>query len=255
MNNKKLTPQYLIAGGITGWIEAFSTWPAEYMKTQMQLKQNEKSMSHFFNALGKQVKTNGFFSLYKGITPVIAIGIPKSAIRFSVYEGTNQKIGNPFISGIIAGGIESALVGIPSETLKTRMIENNCGIKEGLKGGLYQGSSATIIRHSLTQGTRFVAFSSFKKYNDNNFLGGVFAGIISVYGSQPFDVIKTRKQGKITCTKTNYDVAKDIYHKLGIKGFWKGSLPRLLRVAPGQGILFFSYGKILELVEKIYKYN
>jgi len=252
MTDKKLTPQYLIAGGITGWIEAFSTWPAEYMKTQMQLKQNEKSMAHFFNALKGQVKRNGFLSLYKGITPVLVIGIPKSAIRFSVYEKTNQSLANPFLSGIIAGGIESALVGIPSETLKTRIIEKNCGLKEAMKGGLYSGSSATIIRHSLTQGSRFVAFSQFKKYSDNNFLGGVFAGVVSVYGSQPFDVIKTRKQGKITNNVTNTEIAKDIYRELGMQGFWKGSFARLLRVAPGQGIVFFSYGKILEIVEKIF---
>jgi len=266
MNDKKITLNYLLAGGITGWIEAYTTWPMEYMKTQMQLKQNEKTMKHFIYAIKNQVQTYGFRSLYQGITPILLTGIPKVGIRFQVFEhgkkyldDKNKSSLNSFFAGLLAGGVEASIIGVPSETLKTAMIEKNQSLKNVVKyqyknyglGGFYMGGLSTVIRHSMTQGTRFLGFNLYKKHiGTNDFLGGMFGGLCSVYGSQPFDVIKTRKQGEKTFRKKIREVSRDIYRELGIVGFWKGSLPRLLRVCPGQGITFFAYGHILNFLNK-----
>jgi solute carrier family 25 (mitochondrial citrate transporter), member 1 len=259
----------IIAGGIVGSAEALTTWPMEFMKIQMQLKQNEQKMPKLHSALYRQVTTSGFGSLYKGIIPILATGIPRNAIRFQTFEiakktldNNKQNPLNAMFAGMIAGSVESAIIGIPSETLKTAMIEKNMKTRQVIKhqyqnyglGGFYQGAFATIMRNAITQGTRFMGYTTYKtilgKFNDNpsrihNLIGGGFAGFCSVYGSQPFDIIKTRKQASLTAHESIPNIVRDIYKELSLQGFWKGSVPRLSRVIPGQCITFFLYGEIV----------
>ena len=59
---------------------------------------------------------------------------------------------------------------------------------------------------------------------------GGFAGGCSVFGNAPLDVIKTRMQGlEAKKYKTTLDCARQIMVKEGLKGFYKGTMPRLVR--------------------------
>jgi solute carrier family 25 citrate transporter 1 len=51
--------------------------------------------------------------------------------------------------------------------------------------------------------------------------------------------------------KNTIDCAKQIFKEEGIKGLYKGTLPRLGRVVPGQGIIFMSVETIQDTVEKM----
>lgn len=51
--------------------------------------------------------------------------------------------------------------------------------------------------------------------------------------------------------KNTFDCAKQIFQSEGVKGFYKGTLPRLGRVVPGQGIIFMSVETIQGTVEKL----
>ena len=117
----------IIIGGITGFISQGLTWPMEYLKTTKQLpKYNNHSI---FNTLKTDIKTNGLITVYRGITPQLISAVPRSAIRFTVYENLKDKLqdenGNistskKFFCGLAAGGIEASTVMTPAEVIKVK---------------------------------------------------------------------------------------------------------------------------------------
>ena len=255
----------LIAGTIAGMNEAIITWPTENIKTQMQFKNENKS----FREMSKKIyQTSGFKGFYQGISPILCFNIPKVTLRFIAFEEGKKYINfqnkniNTITAGLFAGFIESTLVTVPSETMKTKLIRNpdlsiwKIARKNGISS-LYQGYFPTLYRQSLNQASRFLFYENYKdllkSYNINfsnahSFLGGVGAGAFSVLISTPFDIIKTQMQeGK---KEKMVDVGKNVYQQYGLRGFWRGSFARLLRVGPGQGVMFLSYEFVSKFLNK-----
>jgi solute carrier family 25 citrate transporter 1 len=46
-------------------------------------------------------------------------------------------------------------------------------------------------------------------------------------------------------------IASDMWRQEGFRSFYKGITPRVLRVAPGQAIVFAVYERISTLIEKM----
>lgn len=68
-------------------------------------------------------------------------------------------------------------------------------------------------------------------------IGGMLAGCFSVLGNNPFDVVKTQMQGKdAKLYKNTVDCFFTILRSEGITGLYKGTVPRMGRVVPGQVI-------------------
>jgi solute carrier family 25 citrate transporter 1 len=269
MSNEKI--KNIIGGSLAGTAEAIITWPFENLKTQMQFQGNRQNIRQ----TGQRIyKNGGIFAFYRGLSPVLFFNIPKVISRFYAYDFSKNYLQtknikgntNIILSGLFAGFVESTLVTVPSETIKTKMIKN-ASLKtkdiikqEGLKG-LYQGYTPTLIRQSLNQASRFLFYQHYKDYiiqknkqfsPYHSLQGGVFAGIFSVIISTPADVLKTQMQeGK---KELIIRIIKNIYKESGIKGFWRGSLARMLRVAPGQGVMFFTYEGVSNLIDKL-KYS
>lgn len=252
----------LVAGSCAGMIEAIITWPTENIKTQMQFFNQKLS----FQQTAKNIyNSGGFQSFYRGISPVLFFNIPKVASRFYSYEYMSKHLENQnknvrtIFSGLFAGFVESTLITVPSETIKTKMIKNDkLTVFDILKTkGLYQGYVPTLTRQSLNQASRFYFYQNYKEYIEkkerftsfHSFVGGVGAGCFSVLISTPADVVKTQMQeGEKHKIKFLID---NIWRENGIKGFWRGSLARLLRVAPGQGVMFLTYDYVNKILNKI----
>jgi len=251
----------LVAGSCAGIFEAVVTWPTENIKTQMQFFNQKMS---FRETASKIYKTGGFNAFYRGLSPVLFFNIPKVALRFYSFEYMNKNLQvknkniKTVLAGLYAGFIESTLITVPSETIKTKMIKNpNMKFLDLIKQkGLYQGYVPTLARQSLNQASRFYFFQHYKDFiekrekfsSKHSFIGGVGAGVLSVVLSSPADLIKTQMQEG---EKHNIVfLIKNIYREDGLKGFWRGSLARLLRVAPGQGVMFFTYDFVSKLFNK-----
>ncbi|KAI9479405.1 mitochondrial carrier domain-containing protein [Coemansia mojavensis] len=74
-----------------------------------------------------------------------------------------------------------------------------------------------------------------KKHGSLVHLGaGALSGVTSCVLLQPFDLIKTRLQQRTIATTVQNVVATD-----GIQGLWRGTLPSLLRNAPGTSLYFY----------------
>jgi solute carrier family 25 citrate transporter 1 len=269
MSNEKM--KNIVGGSLAGTAEAIITWPFENLKTQMQFQGNQQTILQTATNI---YKNGGLISFYRGLSPVLFFNIPKVISRFYGYDYAKNYLQsknikgntNIIVSGLFAGFVESTLVTVPSETIKTKMIKNpqlsvrNIMKQEGFSG-LYQGYTPTLIRQSLNQASRFLFYQHYKDYITeknrkfspyHSLQGGVFAGIFSVIVSTPADVLKTQMQeGK---KERIIPIIKQIYKTSGIKGFWRGSLARMLRVAPGQGVMFFTYEGVSNFIDKL-KYS
>jgi len=270
----------MLSGGIAGGIEMVTIWPMEYAKTQLQLQEQLKVNSNakfkgLYDCLKQTINKNGFFGLYRGLSPMLTMAIPKAGLRFGTFSYLQNKlkddgkisIGKNFIAGLGAGFVEATIIVTPTETVKTKLIKDNKPLFSGLTSiiksegirGIYKGLPSTILKQSSNQGIRFTIFNAYKDYIGpihfnplNKFIGGSLAGLIGVLLNNPFDVVKTKIQGsEITKYKNTFHCFKDIVSKEGITVLWRGTIPRLGRVVPGQGIMFMTYDTIRQHMEKI----
>mmetsp|Transcript_58517 Transcript_58517/g.65463 ORF Transcript_58517/g.65463 Transcript_58517/m.65463 type:complete len:288 (+) Transcript_58517:49-912(+) len=276
-SNNPLTA--MTAGCIAGGVEATAVWPMEFIKTQLQLQSNSKGAKYttMIEGITYTVRTTGFWSLYRGLTPTLIGSIPKAGIRFGLNAVIKDKlrdkdgkltVGKNFVAGLGAGVSEAVLIVTPVETVKTKVIELNMPFLEGLKhiiktqgfGGVYQGVFATALKQGSNQGLRFMWFNEYKKRVTNDgekaltplmgLFGGMTAGCFSTLGNNPFDVVKTRMQGtNASQYKGTFDCFKTIIVKEGFGAFYAGLVPRLGRVVPGQGIIFMSFESIQSWLE------
>ena len=274
----------ILSGCIAGGIETTTIWPTEYTKTLLQLQRNRPEGVKYkgmIDCAKQQIKKNGSLGLYRGLVPALAFSIPKAGIRFGSYSYfqnqimniTGQKNKTPLVSlgaGIISGALEGALVVTPQETIKTKLIEMNQGTLHGIKSivrekgvsGLYKGVLPTVIKQSSNQGIRFMTFETYKQYltegQDNDSLtikqalmGGMLSGAVSCLGNNPIDMVKTRMQGiEAGQYSSTSDCIKQVLTKEGPMAFYKGVGARLMRVIPGQGIIFACYEQISSFLEK-----
>lgn len=97
--------------------------------------------------------------------------------------------------------------------------------------GTYNFLKETAKRHGVSSRNSFATFGM-----------GATAGVVTVYATQPFDVVKTRSQSARGATI--YEAVKSIWTDYGVTGFWKGSSMRLGRLLLSGGIVFSVYEQV-----------
>ena len=118
---------------------------------------------------------------------------------------------------------------------------------EGIRG-LYRGNVSTILRETPSFGCYFASMDYFcqvsARFFDIHFdevgpitllIGGGFSGMIGWFLCYPFDVVKSRLQGdgvESNEYKGTMDCVRRTYHSDGIRGFFKGITPTLVRAFP-----------------------
>jgi len=254
----------------------------EYIKTQLQLQQalpngQAPKYTGMVSGFRYTIRTHGFATLYTGLTPSLIGAVPKAGIRFGSNaffkdalrrEDGSLTPGRQFLAGLGAGVAESIAIVTPLETIKVKLIATNQPMVEGIKSivaqdgvaGLYKGLFATILKQGSNHGLRFMAFNSYKDWLTDDgartirpveaLVGGMGAGLFSVMGNNPFDVVKTRMQSvDASKYKSTFDCFAQTWKKEGPAAFYKGAIPRCGRVVPGQGVIFMSFETIQEWVK------
>jgi len=129
-------------------------------------------------AVTNVVRAHGPRGLYHGMSPVLAGGIPKQAARWSAFETLTQRVrqvraqklrdvsptkrnpqsvklslGEMSACGFLAGACEAIFAVIPSETVKTKFIDDERAASKRYNrtGGLLRGV-ISIIRHDGIRG-------------------------------------------------------------------------------------------------------
>lgn len=172
---------------------------------------------------------------------------------------------------MLAGSVEATVAVTPIETMKTKLIDSNQSFIRGVLSiyraegirGIYKGWLATVAKQSSNQGLRFMAFSFYKdlilRGKEEKGLtpvqalfGGMASGCFSTLCNNPFDMVKTRMQGLEAHRYNGFvDCFSKVIQQEGVIALWNGTLPRLMRVVPGQGIIFMSYETISNFVSSM----
>ncbi|KAI0439504.1 mitochondrial carrier domain-containing protein [Xylaria telfairii] len=119
----------------------------------------------------------------------------------------------------------------------------------GVAGGLYRGEAVTILREAQAYGLWFLAFEWMMNADAARngiarnevpaykvALYGGLAGEALWLGSYPFDVVKSKMQTDGFGANMRYKSMRDCFAQTwrgeGMRGFWKGIGPTLLRAMP-----------------------
>ncbi|KAK9920390.1 hypothetical protein M0R45_028945 [Rubus argutus] len=191
------------------------------------------------------------------------------------------------ISGFGAGVLEALVIVTPFEVVKIRLQQQRGLSHEHLKykgpvhcartiireegiRGLWSGASPTVMRNGTNQAAMFTAKNAFdvllwKKHEGDgrvllpwqSMISGFLAGTAGPICTGPFDVVKTRLMaqgrgdGKLKY-KGMVHAIRTIYAEEGLLALWKGLLPRLMRIPPGQAIMWAVADQVIGLYEKRY---
>jgi solute carrier family 25 citrate transporter 1 len=261
-----------MAGFFSAGLEISLVWPSEYGKVQLQLNRHNPK----FRVLPYMMKQG--FGIYKGLAPML-IGAPiQGMLRFGSLDFFNNLLRDPdtgkvgrasgLLAGISAGVLEAIIVVTPMETIKTQLVESKKGLLDGVKyvvanqgvGGLYKGLLPTMAKSASNQALRFFIFNEYKRIVIGSrpvhelsplesLIGGMTAGCLGAVCNTPFDTVKTRMQGlEAARYKGLVDCARQMVTTEGVLSLWKGLGARLMRVVPGQGIIFCSYESIFSFL-------
>lgn len=228
------------------------------------------------------------------LTLKYALRMESNAVIQSVFMDPNtgkiSKAGR-FVSGFGAGVIEALVVVTPFEVVKIRLQQQKGLSQEVLKYkgpvhcaslitreeglfGLWAGAKPTVMRNGTNQALMFSGKNTFdgllwkKEEGDKNglklwqsMISGFLAGTVGPVCTGPFDVVKTRlmaqTQGGSDQLKYKgmFDAIKRIYGEEGLFALWKGLVPRLMRIPPGQAIMWGVADQVIGLYEKKYVYD
>lgn len=214
------------------------------------------------------------FGLYKGLLPPLAGFAAMNAVTFGVQGNVYRKLvpctKNLFLSGVIAGLVQSSLV-CPIELVKTRMqlqgqgetykhlIRNknemlkysnsvDCIRKIYRTGGIracYCGMIPTLAREGPSVGLYIALYHELCKFFSKNpkdlhqlgvgylLLAGGLAGSCSWIVTYPIDVVKSRMQADITGQyKGIQDCFQKTLHSEGFHGYFRGIITTIVRAFP-----------------------
>jgi len=260
------------AGAIAGVSEILTFYPLDVVKTRMQLATGKGQ--GLVSTLSSIVKEEGVGRLYRGLVPPLLLEAPKRAVKFASNDfwgktylqmsgesKMTQKLS--ILTGCSAGATESFVV-VPFELVKIRLQDKSSTYKgpmdvvrqtiqkEGLLG-LYAGMESTFWRHFWWNGGYFGSIFQVRAMLPkadtqqgqllNNFISGSIGGFTGTVLNTPFDVVKSRIQGatKVPGVKPKYNWTYPalviIAREEGIAALYKGFVPKVLRLAPGGGIL------------------
>lgn len=191
------------------------------------------------------------------------------------------------MAGFGAGVLEALVIVTPFEVVKIRLQQQR-GLSQELfkyKGpihcartiireegvlGLWAGAAPTVMRNGTNQAAMFTAKNAFdvvlwKKHEGDgktlqpwqSMVSGFMAGTCGPVCTGPFDVVKTRlmaqsKSGGELKYKGMFHAIRTIYAEEGVFALWKGLLPRLMRIPPGQAIMWAVADQITGFYERNY---
>lgn len=248
-----------LAGSFSGTFSTILFQPLDLVKTRLQttIALPSGSSVGMLATVGRVVRNERLFGLWKGMTPSIMRCVPGVGLYFSSLSWLRGTFceGTPGpLQAMMLGGAARTLTGvtmIPITVIKTRyesgvyayssMREAVASIymKEGARG-LTRGLVPTLLRDAPFSGLYLMFYTQTKKqipirYMEGNlspalhFTCGVVAGLLASAVTQPFDVVKTKMQLYPHKFTSFHQAMCYVHQKYGPQGYFKGLVPRMLR--------------------------
>ncbi|KAK7677136.1 hypothetical protein QCA50_019845 [Cerrena zonata] len=212
----------LIAGATAGAIEAVVTYPAEFAKTRSQFGGKREPP---IDVIKNTIRTQGVSGLYSGCTALMYGNALKAAVRFVSYDHFKHMLADKegkvsparsLVAGLGAGITEAIFAVTPSETIKTKLIDDakspnpkyrgllhgtvSIVREEGIRG-IYRGLFPVVMRQGANSAVRFTTYTTLKQFvqstarpgqqlpNTITFGIGAIAGLVTVYTTMPLECV------------------------------------------------------------------
>ncbi|KAI9024080.1 mitochondrial carrier domain-containing protein [Hyaloraphidium curvatum] len=139
-------------------------------------------------------------------------------------------------------------------------------VKEEGISALYKGVLFTVARQATNQAVNFTVYQYFKDVllklqpdldtlpSYQHLIAGGVSGAMGPIANNPIDTLKTRIQRtrivpgseleKMNGFQRGWRLFNDVLKNEGWRAFYKGLLPRVMRVAPGQAVTFMVYERV-----------
>ena len=224
------------------------------------------------------LRAEGPRGLYRGFQANLTGGCASWGFYFLFYTLLKRQLqANPsateHLSCSALAGVATAAITNPLWVVKTRMCTQTLttsdpyrnladalvriGREEGPRG-LYRGFVPALfgVSHGAIQFMVYEQMKQFvqQKYADRNLLDmstGTGIGMyltmaassktIATSVTYPYQVIRSRMQDRLAQYAGVFDVTKRVWMAGGVRGFYRGLAPNLLRVVPGTCITFATY--------------
>ncbi|KAK4685131.1 hypothetical protein P7C73_g5027, partial [Tremellales sp. Uapishka_1] len=255
----KLTaPRSMLAGLGAGLTEAIiAVTPSETIKTKMieDSKLAQPRFKGLIHGTGLIIKEEGYLGIYRGLGPVVSLVCASSSLPRCLCRVVSPPHTHATAICLIT------LISLPVISLSRKLAPSySSALFPALFTDLYQ-----MLRQGANSAVRFSSYSTLKQLAQGNIVGGAqvpgwmtfgigaCAGVITVYCTMPFDVIKTRMQSLTAKTqyRNSLHCAYRIMTEEGILKFWNGTTPRLGRLIMSGGIIFTVYEQVYPLVASV----
>jgi solute carrier family 25 iron transporter 28/37 len=214
------------AGAIAAVFHDAIYTPFDVIKQRQQLHQN--SSLNAFAILRKIIREEGVRSLFRSLPVTVSMNIPNAAVIVGVNDSLKvafkPKNGHNFISYFLCAGIAgatAALITIPLDVIKTKM-QTQHYFTEPVKSS----GSANSSNHPISS-----AFKTTPKH-------------ARFFGAGKLDSWMMGTSTAEVKYKNFMSTIQKILAEEGIKGFFKGALPRMIVQAPSAAISWATYETI-----------
>ncbi|ODV58681.1 carnitine:acyl carnitine antiporter [Ascoidea rubescens DSM 1968] len=258
------------AGGFGGICSVLTGHPFDLMKVRMQTNFASSTVS----CVKKTFAQDGLRGFYRGVIPPLIGVTPMFAVSFWGYDLGKKLVSYAYdtdpskfsIAQISMAGFFSAIpttaIAAPFERVKVVMQIQDAKsqksligtvsqiLKEGGLRSLFKGSLATVLRDGPGSALYFATYEYVKGELTKRTTGdsgelsllaistaGGLAGVSMWLGVFPVDTIKSQQQSS-SVSKSMAQVIKEILKTKGIKGFFPGVGPALLRSFPANAATF-----------------
>ncbi|XP_023329197.1 solute carrier family 25 member 38 [Eurytemora carolleeae] len=240
-----------LAGSFSGTCSTVLFQPLDLIKTRMQ--QVQETRLGMFGATKQVIVKENLLGLWRGLAPSLVRTVPGVGIYFSSMHTLKTSLfqGSPSpTQSLFVGAFSRTLAGclmIPVTIVKIRSESGQYDYKgvfnalraiknaEGLRG-LTSGLVPTLMRDVPFSGIYLMFYEKLKGVAATHSNGhaelekfgcGIGAGILASAVTQPADVVKTRLQLKTG--SSILVVMQEIAIQDGVRGFFVGGVPRMLR--------------------------
>jgi len=231
------TIKSLIAGVLGSLSSLLVGYPLETIRIRMQY--------------GKPLNYRLYKNVYKGFSYPLLTVIPISSLNFFIFDTIRNKniFKNPLVNTCYSSCISSTLtlpISIPIEFNKCNAQVNNSynAISKIKKDGylsLYKGSHLTFIRFVPGYIIYFTGYQYWRDKmpidNKYSIIAGACVGVTIWSLILPVDIVKNRI---LTGVNSNFrECCNDIYLRYGLKGFYRGFIPAIIRCIPTNAAYFY----------------
>jgi solute carrier family 25 carnitine/acylcarnitine transporter 20/29 len=232
----------LLPGFFQGITRVTISYPFDVVKVNMQKDFN----SNFYSTVTNLIKTD-IRRFYRGSAFSYFSVSFERAIQFYCIERMNEVNKNSYVNGFILALI-SSIFNIPVQFITTNIALNNTQTKHYIKHiiqnkiNVYKGSQIEILRNTINSsvfmGTYFYLRNNFGEQTSLSPFYGALSGLACWGVTFPIDTIRTDYQSSTQNIKT---LVSNRFEKSGIRGFYRGFTPVLIRTIPSASAGMYVY--------------